>query len=348
MQSNSVGYILGFCTAVCLACSVVVASSAVGLKERQEANKVLDRQKKVLSVAGLMKEKQKLSPEQVRALFKKRIKSVVVDLQKGTVNAKATKSAATFDQHKSLSDPKASRLAPKNTAGIARLPNQALVYLVSKKDMDDKGGNFELQQYILPIEGKGLWSTLYGYIALAPNFNVIKGLTFYQHGETPGLGGEVENPNWKAKWPGRLVFGARGSSPSKWGTPKIEVIKGTAGPVKTDPYHVDGLSGATITSKGVSKLVRFWMGKHGFGPYIKNTLSHHAPALPAPERRAPERRVEPRPAPTSVPARPAPVRRAVPTSVPAVPQAPASRPVAAPASQPAASQPSSQPGGARK
>jgi len=115
---------------------------------------------------------------------------------------------------------------------------------------------------VLPVEGKGLWSTLYGFLALDKDVNTIKGLTFYQHGETPGLGGEVDNPKWKALWPGRKAFGDDGQ-------PKIAVIKGQAGPVAEDPYQVDGLSGATITARGVSHLVQFWLGTHGFGPYLK-------------------------------------------------------------------------------
>ncbi len=322
--SNSVSYILGFCVAVCLACSVVVATSAVGLKARQEANKELDRQKKVLSVAGLIKEGQALRAKEVRALFQKRIKSVIIDLKTGKINEAATKDAAKFDQQKAKAEPKTSFKAPQNLAGVDRLPNQALVFLVSQKDMDDKGGGFSLGQYIFPIEGKGLWSTLYGFIALAPDFNEISGLTFYQHGETPGLGGEVDNPGWKAKWKGRLAFGQKGSNPSTWKDPKIEVIKGLAGNVKEDPYRIDGLSGATITSKGVSNLVRFWLGQHGFGKYIQNNLTQ--PAQPAPIRPTPAP-IRPTPAPirpTPAPIRPTPA----PVPVPRVVPAPASRPAA--------------------
>jgi Na+-transporting NADH:ubiquinone oxidoreductase subunit C len=115
---------------------------------------------------------------------------------------------------------------------------------------------------VIPVEGKGLWSTLYGFLALDKDVNTIKGLTFYQHAETPGLGGEVDNPKWKALWPGRKAFGDDGQ-------PKIAVIKGQAGPVAEDPYQVDGLSGATITARGVSHLVQFWLGTNGFGPYLK-------------------------------------------------------------------------------
>ena len=267
MQRDSALYIVGFCVAVCLVCSVLVSSAAVGLKAKQEKNQILDRQKKVLAVSGLLAEGSTASETEVQDLFRKRIRAVVVDLKTAQVDDSVD--ATTFNQQKAKKDPKTSKEAPKNPAGVARVPNKALVYYVSTKDMADDGSGFELGQYILPVEGKGLWSTLYGFLALAPNGNEIKGITFYQHGETPGLGGEVDNPVWKAKWPGRLAYGAEGIAPADFGAPKIEVTKGPAGPVDKAPHSVDGLSGATITSKGVSNLLRFWLGENGFGPFLK-------------------------------------------------------------------------------
>lgn len=266
MQRNSVAYILGFCAAVCLLCSVVVSGAAVGLKPWQETNKVLDRQKKVLVVAGLMKDGEAITKAEIQKRFKARIRSVIVDLRSGTVDAEATKNVASFDQQRAKKDPSMSRVAPENRAGVGRVPNKALVFQVSKTDMDENGQGFALDQYIFPVEGKGLWSTLYGYIALAADCNEIRGLTFYEHGETPGLGGEVDNPKWKAKWPGKLVYSKLGSDPKTWGDVQIEVSK-SGGEGKA--HAVDALSGATITSNGVTKLLRFWLGDYGFRPYIR-------------------------------------------------------------------------------
>ena len=123
--------------------------------------------------------------------------------------------------------------------------------------------NGDLDSLVLPIEGYGLWKFLYGFIALESDLNTVRGITYYQHGETPGLGGEVDNPRWKQGWVGRKVFDDSGE-------PKIEVIKGYAGPVETDPYEIDGLSGATLTSRGVTNMIHFWLGENGFGPYLEN------------------------------------------------------------------------------
>jgi Na+-transporting NADH:ubiquinone oxidoreductase subunit C len=244
-------YTLLFATAVCLVCSVFVATSAVVLKPRQDQNIVLDRQKKVLAVAGLMQEGQKLSAAQVSEIFAANIQAVVIDLATGERNE--TVDAATFDQRRASKDLARSRVAPSNAAKVQRLPNQAMVYQVV---IDG-----QLQSTILPVEGKGLWSTLYGFIAIAPDTVTIKGITFYEHGETPGLGGEVDNPRWKAGWQGRKAFDERGKV-------RIQVKKGRAGSVEADPYNVDGLAGATLTSRGVSNLVQFWLGEQGFGPYL--------------------------------------------------------------------------------
>jgi Na+-transporting NADH:ubiquinone oxidoreductase subunit C len=161
---------------------------------------------------------------------------------------------ATFDQRAATIDPALSRVAPDNAARIARLPNTVLVYEI--RDQTDR-----LEMVVLPVEGLGLWGTLYGFIALEGDLRTIRGLTFYEHKETPGLGGEVDNPRWKARWTGRLAFDDDLA-------PAIAVVKGLAGAVADDPHAVDGLSGATLTSRGVTNLLRFWLGPDGFDPYL--------------------------------------------------------------------------------
>ena len=228
----------------------------VGLKERQLANILLDRQKKVLDVAGLVERGEKLSDAEVRRRFEENVFPFIVDLASGQFIDDPD--PASYDQRKARRDPEKSRRAPANAAKIVRIPNRALVYQVIRND--------DLKSLIIPVEGMGLWSTLYGYLALEPDTTTIRGITFYDHGETPGLGGEVDNPRWKSLWPGRKAYD------ESW-APAIKVIKGVAGPVDEDPHRVDGLSGATITSRGVSALVRFWLGPNGFGPFLAGVRS---------------------------------------------------------------------------
>ena len=254
-------FIVSFAAAVCLVCSVFVATSAVGLRSRQEVNRVLDRQKKVLTVAGLIEEGEQIEAQRVQELFEQNIQAKVIELTSGEPDPDVD--PASFDQQKAQKDPARSREAPPNPAGIRRVPNDALVYLVKPEG--------EVEKIILPIEGKGLWSTLYGYLALAPDTTTIEGIIFYEHGETPGLGAEVDNPSWKALWEGRQAYD------EDW-EPAITVIKGHAGSPAEDPHKVDGLSGATITARGVSDLVRFWLGENGFAPYLERFRSERSAA----------------------------------------------------------------------
>lgn len=250
----SVQYIVGFAAAVCVVCALFVSVSAVSLKDLQTANKVLDRQKNVLSVSGLVESTDGLSSEQVEQYFADSIRARVIDLETGQYVEGVD--PTTFDQQDEAKDPATSRQAPPNPSKITRVPDRALVYEVFEGD--------KLATIILPIQGMGLWSTLYGYIAISgEDTNTVEGITYYDQLETAGLGGEVENPRWKALWPGRKLFNDR------W-QPALVVAKGSVGPPAEDPYRVDGLSGATLTSNGVTNMLRFWMGEEGFGPFLSN------------------------------------------------------------------------------
>lgn len=254
----STKYIIGFAGAVCLVCAIFVAGLAVALKPQQELNKVLDRKEKVLQVAGLLEDGVKKPASEVQALFDANIRAQFVDLESGAYLdgdelKKRGIDPANFDPRKYLSENGID--VEKNPAGVPEIPPVAQVYEVMRGE--------NVSAIILPVHGKGLWSTMYGYVALAEDGNTVKGLTFYEHGETPGLGGEVDNPLWKSLWPGRKIYGDDGQ-------PQIMVIKGQAGPPDVAPYAVDGLSGATITGRGVGFLLQFWMGEKGFKPFIEN------------------------------------------------------------------------------
>lgn len=250
-MEHSPRYIVLFAVAVCAVCSVFVSSAAVSLKERQEINALLDVQKKVLTVAGLMADGEKLDGATVQKRFDDNITAKVVEMETGQYAESVD--PATFKQRDAASNLDTSEAAPENLAKVRRVPHHALVYHV-----DQEG---ELASVILPIEGYGLWGTLYGFVALDADLRTIDGITFYEHKETPGLGGEVDNPRWKALWPGRKAFDENGNV-------RIRVKKGAAGPPEKDPYQVDGLSGATITSRGVTNLLAFWLGDDGFGDYL--------------------------------------------------------------------------------
>ena len=249
-MQHSTLYTLVFATVVCLVCSIFVSGSAVALRSRQQQNAVLDKQKNVLAVAGLAEPGEKLTAEEAQARFDQSIKERLVDLAAGAYAAdEDQETIKAYNLAKVLADGTQSADAPANTAGIIRIPNEAKVYQVVRD------GNIE--RIILPITGKGLWGTMNGLLAVDADGKTLRGITFYEHAETPGLGGEVDNPKWKQSWDGRIAYGDDGK-------PVIEVVKGKA---QTDS-EIDGLSGATLTSRSVTKLVQFWLGENGFGPYL--------------------------------------------------------------------------------
>jgi len=252
MRREGTLYTIIFSVIVCGICSILVSGAAVGLKERQKQNQVLDRQSKVLILTGLIQPGERLGKGEIQQRFKDNIEPRIVTLKTGEYDDNVD--VTTYDQRKATDDPGMSEAVPDNPARVLRVPHHALIYLVMKDGKAD--------QVVLPVHGKGLWSTMYGYLALDKDTTTVRGLTFYEHGETPGLGGEIENPRWKALWPGRKAFD------ENW-KPDIHVIKGQAGAPEADPHQVDGLSGATLTSRGVGNLIMFWLGDHGFGPYLQ-------------------------------------------------------------------------------
>lgn len=243
-QQETFGKTMIVVLAVCLVCSIIVAGAAVGLRPLQIANKEIDKQKNILAVAGLETEKS------VSEIFSSNIQTKLVDLDTGEFAA----DDASYEQRVAAKDPALSieLTAEQNIAKIGRRANLATVYLVS----DDYG---QLQRIILPVHGAGLWSTMYAFVAIKADAQTIEAITYYDQGETPGLGGEVENPRWRAQFAGKELFDANG-------VPAIKVAKGQA--PAGSKHVVDGISGATLTSVGVEHTFTFWLGEQGFGPFL--------------------------------------------------------------------------------
>jgi Na+-transporting NADH:ubiquinone oxidoreductase subunit C len=223
-------------------CSVLVSGAAVGLRPRQEANQERYIRQSILVAAGLY------DPAVAVEETFKQIETRIVDLDSGDYVAADELDPDGFDHIASADDPETSMAIEPDAdvAGIRRRENRATVYLV---------GGDNVQQVILPVRGKGLWSTMIGFIAVdAKDFNTINGITFYDHAETPGLGGEIDNPNWQGGWKGKKVY-------ADDGTLALRVLKGAVdgGSPEAD-YQVDGISGATLTINGVTGLVQYWFG----------------------------------------------------------------------------------------
>lgn len=246
---------------LCIVCSVVVSTAAVSLRPMQAANKALDRKTNILLAAGLIDQGQKVSAGEVESLFAK-VTTKVVDLNTGKYTDAVD--PTTYDQKKAAKDPSLSTNIPADNdiAKIKSREDYSLVYLI-------EGANGDVEKVVLPVKGYGLWSTLYGFIALESDLNTVAGLGFYEHAETPGLGGEVDNPRWKQQWGGKKVY--------EDGEVELTVIKGQVDTSRPDAqYKVDGLSGATLTTRGIDNLVKYWMGDEGFAQYLENLKAGEA------------------------------------------------------------------------
>lgn len=242
---------------LCIVCSVIVSAAAVLLRPAQIANKSLDFKRNILSAAGLLE-----PGKNVDAIFNERVVTRVVDLKTGKFTDAVD--PVSYDQRRASKDPSLSTnlSADEDIAKISRREDYSVVYLIQDE-------NEQLQKIILPVKGYGLWSTLYGFLALEADANTVVGLVFYEHAETPGLGGEVDNPVWKAKWVGKEVYDE--------GDVAISIIKGSVDPSSSNAVHqVDGLSGATLTSRGVHNLLHFWLGDNGYKPFLTNLKNGEA------------------------------------------------------------------------
>ncbi|HSP59248.1 MAG TPA: Na(+)-translocating NADH-quinone reductase subunit C [Halomonas sp.] len=245
-SNNSIKKILTVALALCIVCSIIVSTAAVALRERQQTNQELDRKTNILNVAKLYEPGMDVEEE-----FAEQITARVVSLEDGSYSDEYD--ADSYDGFEYRRDPDTSRGLSGNEdpAGLARVEAHAAVYLVG--DQDDP------EQIILPIRGQGLWGLMRGFLSVEGDGNTIVGITYYEHSETPGLGAEVNNPRWQAQWEGKEVFDEEGDL-----VPAIRLAKGGA----DGANEVDALSGATLTSNGVTNMLAFWLSPEGFGDYL--------------------------------------------------------------------------------
>ncbi len=231
-------------------CSALVSGAAVGLRPKQDVNRQLDQKKNILR-AALMYDADK----PIETLFSA-VETRIIELATGEFVSGDQVSPGSYNQLKAaLSDDLGRPLdKTEDIAGLRRLEKYSLVYLVREGERTTR--------IILPVRGKGLWSTMYGYVCLEADLTTILGISFYEHGETPGLGGEIENERWLAGWRGKKMY-----NPSD--ALSLQVVKGRAASTGEEAqYQVDGLSGATMTAQGVNDLMHFWFGEHGFKPFL--------------------------------------------------------------------------------
>jgi Na+-transporting NADH:ubiquinone oxidoreductase subunit C len=237
---------------VCLICSLVVSSSAVSLRDLQKENKLNDRRLKVLQVADIYDPELSISEQFLQ------LESKFIDFDTGRILTEYNNfNIDEYDQVKATKDSNLSKAIPASDdiAIIKNRENVGKIYIL-RDDLKN------IDKLILPIRGYGLWGTLFGFIAIESDFNTVSGIEFYEHKETPGLGAEVDNPKWKTSWKGKKIYDDNQVT--------LKVIKGKVEDGDTmSMYKVDGLSGATITSRGVSNMVSYWFSDSGYANLLK-------------------------------------------------------------------------------
>ena len=236
-KNESIGKTLGVVVGLCLICAVVVSFASVQLRPLQQANKTEDVQRNILAAAGV------IVSGSVADTFASNIEARVIDMKTGEFVSTDPNS---FDFEMTKFDAKRSIKLEKadDKAGVQRMTTESPVYFA-------KNANGKVETIILPVQGYGLWGIMYGFLALDTDTKTVKAINFYKHNETPGLGGEIQNPKWTATWQGKQL--------------PVSVVKGTAG---QDTHKVDGLSGATLTSVGVDNTFKFWTSDKAFGPFL--------------------------------------------------------------------------------
>lgn len=257
---NSVQGIVKVALSVCAVCSVLISSAAVLLKPMQTANMLLDRNKNILIAAGMFDSAQHSNAD-VAELFAE-FTPRIVDIDAGRFLAEDDAARLgldplSYDQQGAINNPELSDALSDgdDRASIRRRVKYATVYTLG----GDADGDYDV--VVVPVSGYGLWGIMYGYLALESDGSTIRGLGFYEHAETPGLGGEISNPRWLAQWPGKRVYADDGEV-------AFRVMKGGG----SGDYQVDGLSGASLTARGVENMIAFWMGENGFAPFLRNEV----------------------------------------------------------------------------
>jgi Na+-transporting NADH:ubiquinone oxidoreductase subunit C len=254
---------------VALICSVLVSVSAVMLRPIQLQNELIQRYRNIVALTGLVPVGEQLGDEDIL--------SAVNDLDVRVVNLNTGRFEPDMDPElvnarAALNDPEASVAIPAgvDAARLGRRAVHEVVYLVWEAD--------RLDRIILPISGQGMWSTLYGFLALEGDLNTIAAVTFYEQTETAGLGDQIQNPDWNARWIGRRLYGIGGDVRFRIASSMVDDNSAAAA------HEVDGISGATVTADAVTALVRFWFAEEGFLPFITH-LDSNPPVRSDPRRR---------------------------------------------------------------
>jgi Na+-transporting NADH:ubiquinone oxidoreductase subunit C len=197
-----------FAIVLCFVCSVILTTASTGLQRFQQKNMLIDKHRNILKSVGLIEPDRRPTTDEIESLFNEYIKSFWVDSE-GRLSGDSQRSEMDFP-----------------------------LYVYLKKD--------SIEAYIVPINSRGLWGKIQGYLAIDNDGSTIVGFTVYKHSETPGLGAEIEKAWFQKNWVGKKIVDRDG------GFVSVSIAKGAVQemvPPEKRPNYVDGISGATLTGK---------------------------------------------------------------------------------------------------
>jgi len=244
-------FLVVFLTA--LVCSSLVSAAVVILRPIQLNNQMVERSRNIIKLTGLVEEGVVPADEEMLELYRG-MDVRIVDIDQAAFNDELD--PLSFDQRRAVNNPELGIAIPvdQDLASLGRRSRYAPIYIVLNEG--------ELDRVILPIHGTGMWSMIYGYIALESDLNTIAAATFYEQNETPGLGDQILRPEWQAQWEGRRIYDELGD------------LRFAINPGKVEPgsstwlYEVDALTGATVTADAVTSMMRYWFGPHGYRDFL--------------------------------------------------------------------------------
>jgi Na+-transporting NADH:ubiquinone oxidoreductase subunit C len=232
LDKESPAWVLGFAATIALGCSLIVATTVYWLRPIQAAFSAVEYNRVILAAAGLVEPGIELSDREVVDRFLD-LDTRIVDLE--TQSYTNAVDPLTYDY--------------RAAASVEGRPRYMPVYIL---ELDG-----QTERIVLPVFGRGMWSTIYGAVTLRGDFRTIAGVLFYEHGETPGIGDRIENPAWLAQWRGKQIFDDAGEVCFNIGGREI------------GPCNIDGITGATVTVSSIDDMIRDWFGPNGYGPYLR-------------------------------------------------------------------------------
>jgi len=250
---------------IALVCSILVSVAAVSLRPIQIRNQLIEKSRNIVALSGLVDPGEDLSTDEI-LIAVTQLDARVIDIDTGEFEDSLD--ANEFDPRAAVHDAELGTAIPddEDIANLGRRSRYEIVHLVWKGD--------ELLRIILPIVGQGMWSTLYGFIALEADLNTIAAVSFYEQAETAGLGDQITHASWQSRWQGRELFGSDASFRFRVATGPVQ--DGSA----ASRHQVDALTGATVTGTAVTRLVDYWFGPHGYQAFLNN-IKNNPPVRPA-------------------------------------------------------------------